>query len=164
VERARLGRPTLAVTPDQYKPYEFLIGSWDFGQPGQARQRHYGFSSGGRTGTYIQYAARTRNAMGELTPHFQGIIVWNGLHGEPRYARDARYGETAGRRRLVPLQSSPTASVLREIFATASKTTMTPAAVRPLPNTFTLTAPRSRWRCARDEDGGGKRIPAATTL
>lgn len=129
-----LARDT-ASTPEQYKPYEFLIGSWDFAVVGQPRTGVMDFQWGPNR-SYIRYGARMVDPTGALVPHFEGIIVWNGLHEnlDTLVMLDMERGRT---QEAGTFKIQPDGSVVREIFSTSSASANAPAAVGHFLNTFT---------------------------
>jgi hypothetical protein len=76
---AQTVRPASRYAKSPYAPYEFLIGEWniapDSGGPSVAVARF----RWGPNHSYIWYAGSLL-ANGEERPHFEGLLVWNGVH------------------------------------------------------------------------------------
>jgi hypothetical protein len=75
-ERRASGSP---LTSGVYTPYQSLIGTWDVIAPGAGVALGVQRFSWGPNHSYIWYAGSLM-ASGKEEPHFEGMLVWNGMH------------------------------------------------------------------------------------
>ena len=72
-------RPARAEAPAKspYAPYEFLIGSWDFGPESGGPAQGRILFRWGPSKSYIWFATSLL-AGDKEEPHFEGLLMWNG--------------------------------------------------------------------------------------
>jgi hypothetical protein len=71
---------TAAVSNGVYAQYERLIGTWDMTAPEGGRRVAVQRFSWGPGHSYIWYASSFIAPDGKEEPHFEGMLVWNGVH------------------------------------------------------------------------------------
>jgi hypothetical protein len=75
--------PALESKPSLYAPYEFLIGEWEVVSPGLEKSHGTPMAittfKWGTNQSYIWFATSLVQN-GKLEPHFEGMLMWNGVH------------------------------------------------------------------------------------
>lgn len=114
---AAADRPAAAAMPAeaQYAPYAFLIGEWGVAAKSGGPSIGVQTFRWGPNQSYIWYA-QSLTAGGKQEPHFEGLLMWNGVHRnlDMLLAVDLRKGLAE---ELGTLNVKPDGTVVREITA-----------------------------------------------
>lgn len=78
--QAKRGRTAIAPVSGVYVQYEGLIGTWDVTAPDGGQRVAVQRFSWGPNRSYIWYASSFIAPDGREEPHFEGMLVWNGVH------------------------------------------------------------------------------------
>jgi hypothetical protein len=78
--QADRSKTATASTDGVYAQYEGLIGTWDMTAPEGGRPIAVQRFSWGPGRSYIWYASSFIGPDGKEEPHFEGMLVWNGVH------------------------------------------------------------------------------------
>ena len=105
---------------DPYGPYKFLIGEWDVVAEGGGPAAGIARLKWGPNKSYIWYSmSLLDNATGAERPHFEGILVWNGVQKnlDMLLSMDLEHG-LVQEKGVVTVE--PDGTVVREITASYS--------------------------------------------
>ena len=78
--QAERGKTAIASTGGVYAQYEGLIGTWEMTAPDGGRPIAVQRFTWGPGHSYIWYTSSFIGPDGKEEPHFEGMLVWNGVH------------------------------------------------------------------------------------
>jgi hypothetical protein len=111
--------PASANHGGPYAPYEFLVGDWNVGPEGTppVLVMHV---SWGPNRSFIRYAASLLTAKGE-EPHFDGVLMWNGVSKKLDMLLMLDLSERAGAQESGTLSADADGTVVRDITASYAR-------------------------------------------
>jgi hypothetical protein len=105
---------------DRFAPYRFLLGEWNVSSPGERPSfvQHFRWGTGE---AYLRFGASVINDAGEAVPHFEGVLVWNGVRKDldMLVVLDLENGGRAQEQGT--LSAAADGTITREIVATYSE-------------------------------------------